>query len=40
MPPFVHAEEQRHRRVLLVERVMQWVAVLSVVVLFLVGFAR
>jgi hypothetical protein len=40
MARFVHLEEDRQQRVLLVERVMQWVALATVLVLFLAGLAR
>jgi hypothetical protein len=34
---FFHLEEERQQRVLLVERVMQWIAVLGLLVLLLAG---
>ena len=40
MPRFVHLEEERQQRLRLVERVMQWVALATLVVIFVAGFAR
>ncbi len=37
LPGFVHLEEDRQQRVLLVERVMQWIALLGLLVLLLAG---
>ncbi len=37
LPPIVYLEEERHQRVLVVERVMQWIALLGLLVLLLVG---
>ena len=37
MPPIVYLEEERQQRVLLVERVMQWVALLGLLALLLLG---
>jgi cytochrome b subunit of formate dehydrogenase len=37
LPPIVYLEQARHQRVLLVERVMHWVALLGVLVLLLAG---
>jgi hypothetical protein len=34
---FLHLEDERHQRVLLVERLMQWIALLGVVLLVLAG---
>lgn len=40
MARFVHLEEERQQRVLVVERVMQWVALATLLVLFVAGFVR
>jgi hypothetical protein len=37
---FVHLEDERQQRVLLVERVMQWVALATLLVVLLAAFAR
>lgn len=37
MSRFLHLEDERHQRVLLVERLMQWIALLGVVLLVLAG---
>ena len=37
MERFFHLEDERQQRVLLVERLMQWVAVLGLLVLLLAG---
>lgn len=40
MQRFVYLEDERQRRVLLVERVMQWVALATLLVIVLTGFTR
>jgi hypothetical protein len=40
VPRFIHLEEERQQRVLLVEQVMQWVAVATLLVVLLAGFVR
>ncbi len=40
MPRFIHLEEERQQRVLLVERVMQWVALATLLVIVVAGFVR
>jgi hypothetical protein len=37
MARFVHLEDERHRRLLVIERLMQWVALLGLLVLLLAG---